>query len=54
MTIDTMIEVGMFIITTLVSLGVGIGLFLNARAHERSVQALAAKIKQAGITLRHS
>lgn len=47
MTIDTIIEVGVFIVATLISLGVGIGLFRNARAHERSAHILDAKIQQA-------
>jgi len=54
MTIDTVIEVGVFIVVNLVSLGVAIGLFLNARAHKRSVQALDARIERAGINLRQS
>lgn len=47
MTIDTIIEVGVFIVATLISLGVGIGLFRNARAHERSAHTLDAKIERA-------
>ena len=49
MTIDTMIEVGVFIVANLISLGVAIGLFLNARAHERSAHSLDAKIERAGL-----
>ena len=49
MTIDTMIEVGVFIVANLISLGVAIGLFLNVRAHERSAHSLDAKIEGAGL-----
>ena len=52
MTIEKMIEVGLFIVMNLISLGVAIGLFLNARAHERSVHSLDAKIEEAGLHLR--
>jgi hypothetical protein len=52
MTIDTMIEVGVFIVANLISLGVAIGLFLNAGAHERSAPSLDAKIERAGLHLR--
>ena len=54
MTIEKMIEVGVFIVMNLISLGVGIGLFLNVRAHERSAHKLDAKIARAGINLRRS
>jgi hypothetical protein len=47
MTIEKIIEVGVFIVANLVSLGVGIALYLNARAHKRSAQSLDAKIARA-------
>jgi hypothetical protein len=50
--IENLVEGGVFIIVTLVSLAVAFTLFRNAKAHERSVQALDAKIERAGINLR--
>jgi hypothetical protein len=47
MTIGTIIEVGVFIVANLVSLGVGILLFRNARAHERSAHTLDRQIERA-------
>jgi hypothetical protein len=52
MTIEKMIEVGVFIVANLISVGVGIVLFLNVRAHKRSVHSLDAKIERAGLHLR--
>jgi hypothetical protein len=49
---ETLIEGGMLIIAALISLAVGFTLFRNAKAHERSVQTLDAKIERAGINLR--
>ena len=48
---QTFIEGGMTVLMVLISIAVGFALFRNARAHERSVQALDAKIKRAGINL---
>ncbi|MBC8029412.1 MAG: hypothetical protein H7Z16_04815 [Pyrinomonadaceae bacterium] len=49
---ENLIEGGMILIATVVSLAVGFTLFRNAKAHERSAQALGAKIERAGINLR--
>jgi hypothetical protein len=51
---ETWIEAGMTTIMVLISIVVGFALFRNAKAHERSVQDLDAKIKRAGINLKRS
>jgi hypothetical protein len=52
MTIDTVIELGVFIVANLISLGVAIALLVNARAHERSAHSLDAKMERAGLNLK--
>ena len=50
--IGTWIEGAMVIAVTLISLAVGIMLFRNVKAHERSIQTLDAEIERAGIKFR--
>ncbi len=50
--IETLIEGGMIIIAALISLGVGIRLFRNAKAHERSAKTLDKEIERAAIHFR--
>jgi hypothetical protein len=50
--IGSLIEGFVFVASALISLAVGIMLFRNVKAHERSVQNLDAEIKRAGIKFR--
>jgi cbb3-type cytochrome oxidase subunit 3 len=43
--IERFIELGMLITVTLISLGVGIMLFRNAKKHERAVRSLDKEIE---------